>query len=131
MISVPTGDPWDTHHLSQLSVDTEDENEVSLSFSVNRQRLSLQHPSLSLQHSNSEEQIDAYTSPDTHSPVDGGHENPKLAHSYARLAQAPVVYFPQGPGAKDRDKWHDWFKMQRDWLDNVQNDPENYFDDFL
>ena len=126
MISVPTGEPWDTEHLSQLSVDTEDENEASLTFPRNRKHLSLQQASLSLQYSNSEEQLDAHTSPDTHSPVDGGHEDPKVTRSYARLAQAPVVYFPQ-----DRDKWRDWFKMQRDWLDNVQKDPENYFDDFL
>ena len=120
MISIPTED------TEQLSQDTEEESEASSTFPRARHRLSLQQPSL--QHSNSEEQVDLYTPMDG-CPMDGEHKSPLLARSYARLAQAPSVHFPQAPGAKD--KWHDWFKMQKEWLDNVEDDPENYFDDFL
>lgn len=124
IISIPTDDT--DQQLSQLSQDTEEESEASSTFPRNRTRISLQQPSL--QHSNSEEQVDAYTPMDT-CPGDGGHKSPLLARSYARLAQASSVHSPQAPGAKD--KWHDWFKMQKEWLNNVEDDPENYFDDFL
>ena len=76
-----------------------------------------------------------------------GHENPLLAKSYAKLERAlPLhghVTSPQsnlgpegvGGGASPldlgRDKWHDWFKMQREWMNKVEEDPENYFDDYL
>ena len=122
IISIPTDDT--EQQLSQLSQDTEEESEASSTFPRNRTHISLQQPSL--QHSNSEEQVDA---PMDTCPVDGGHKSPLLARSYARLAQASSGHFPQAPGAKDR--WHDWFKMQKEWLNNVEDDPENYFDDFL
>ena len=53
--------------------------------------------------------------------------NPALAKSFTRLEKAPLVHFKQGT----EDKWHDWFKMQKEWMNNVENDPENYFDDYL
>ena len=54
----------------------------------------------------------------------GEEENPILAESYARLARAAGAT-PQ------RDRWHDWFKLQGEWLSHVEQDPDNYFDDLL
>ena len=54
----------------QLSQDTEEESEDSSTFPRTRHRLSLQQPSL--QHSNPEEQVDAYI-PMEVCPVDGEH----------------------------------------------------------
>lgn len=75
-----------------------------------------------------------------------------MARSYAKLERA-VVHSTgaSGPGTSlgagpaslgraasptgglelSRDKWHDWFKMQKEWLSKVEEDPENYFDDYL
>lgn len=47
-----------------------------------------------------------------------------LAKSYAKLEK--VVSLGHKP-----DKWHDWFEMQADWMNNVEKDPEHYFDDYL
>ena len=49
-----------------------------------------------------------------------------LARSYAKLAKLGP---PVDTGAKD--KWHDWFRMQSEWMDKVETDPDNYFDDGL
>lgn len=57
-----------------------------------------------------------------------------LARSWIRLESAPYVHFkqqPQGSGGGGKDKWHEWFQMQKDWLSNVEQDPDNYFDDNL
>ncbi len=49
-----------------------------------------------------------------------------LAHSYAQLAElGPPVELQR------RDKWHDWIQMQNEWMDRVETDPDNYFDDYL
>lgn len=49
-----------------------------------------------------------------------------LAQSYAKLAElGPPV------DTRSRDKWHDWIKMQNEWMDKVETDPDNYFDDYL
>ncbi len=79
--------------------------------------------------SRSEEEIMEAQSLDT--PRDRLHD-PLLAKSYTRLESAPFFHFKQpgaGPGGKD--KWHDWFEMQKDWMNNVEEDPVNYFDDNL
>ena len=74
-------------------------------------------------------------------PVTDVHEHPLVTKSYARLAQTAASTSGYGVGAAGvgtgvgvagvRDKWHDWFKMQREWMDNVERDEENYFDDYL
>ena len=62
---------------------------------------------------------------------------PALAKSWQRLENAQFVHFKppqqqqQGGGAAGRDKWHEWFQMQKNWMDNVEEDPDNYFDDNL
>ena len=66
---------------------------------------------------------------------------PALAKSFQRLQSAQFVHFEppqqqphqQGSrgGAPSRDKWHEWFQMQKKWMDNVEEDPDNYFDDNL
>ena len=100
--------------------ETEEESEPS-TFPRSKGRVA----SPSLQYSASEEYVDAPT-------VEGGHENPALAKSYARLESVPVLHVRlTGTGMEVRDEWHDWFKMQREWMDNVAHDPENYFDDYL
>lgn len=43
--------------------------------------------------------------------------------SYERLTSAG--------GGGEGDKWQEWFHMQRDWMNNVDENPENYFDDNL
>ena len=58
--------------------------------------------------------------------TEGAHEHPLLQESYARLAQAPVVY---SNGLGKEDKWHTWFKTQREWMNNL--DKDDYFDDGL
>lgn len=63
---------------------------------------------------------------DSSDPKDKSN-NPALAKSFARIERAPFVHFKQGT----EDKWHNWFKMQKEWMNNVENDPENYFDDYL
>ena len=55
---------------------------------------------------------------------EGCHEHPLLQRSYARLAQAPVLY---SSGLGKEDKWHEWFRTQRDWMNNL--DKDDYFDD--
>ena len=58
-------------------------------------------------------------------------QDPALAKSWIRLENAPYVHFKQQQGPGGKDKWHEWFQMQKDWLNNVEQDPENYFDDKL
>ena len=50
--------------------------------------------------------------------------SPALAKSYAKLEKAI-------PSVETKDKWHDWFQMQADWMDNVEKNPDHYFDDGL
>lgn len=58
--------------------------------------------------------------------------NPHLVQSYKRLESAPFLHFKQqGAGAGGKDKWHEWFVMQKDWMNNVEENPESYFDDNL
>lgn len=54
-----------------------------------------------------------------------GSTSPALAKSYAKLEKS----VSHKPGSKD--KWHDWFQMQADWMKNVEEYPEHYFDDHL
>jgi len=61
---------------------------------------------------------------DAEQASEGTHEHPLLQRSYARLAQAPVLY---SSGLGKEDKWHEWFRTQRDWMNNL--DQEDYFDD--
>ena len=49
---------------------------------------------------------------------------PALVKSYAKLEKAI-------PKMEGKDKWHDWFQMQADWMENVENNPDYYFDDGL
>ena len=98
---------WDTpdgeHYVS--APDTEDENDATSNWSHGQ----LQPPS---HHS---------------SKLEEGQASPALAKSYAKLEKAiPLGYKPE-----TKDKWHDWFQMQADWMKNVEKDPEHYFDDYL
>lgn len=54
-----------------------------------------------------------------------------MAQSYSRLAQISLTPFTQGGGAGGEDRWHDWFKMQRQWNEHVDSSKQNYFDDGL
>ena len=54
-----------------------------------------------------------------------GSTSPALAKSYAKLEKSVL----HKSGAKD--KWHDWFQLQADWVNNVEEYPEHYFDDYL
>ncbi len=88
-------------------------------------------------------------------PSGEDHENPVLARSYAKLERAlahgsGTSGFGASPGASvgptslggtaasptggvdlGKDKWHEWFRMQREWMKKVEEDPDNYFDDYL
>lgn len=111
MISIADDSGW----RNQQSMDTEDESDT-LVFSSMSRRLLTAHSFL--QSTSVEDSVD--------SPATDGHENPLIARSYAKLqAQGG------GLGVGTKDKWHNWFKMQREWLDNVEQDTENYFDDYL
>jgi len=58
--------------------------------------------------------------------VDVSEKDKVLARSYAKLAKlGPPV------DTTRRDKWHDWIQMHNEWMDNVETDPDNYFDDQL
>ena len=61
------------------------------------------------------------------------HEEKLLAQSYSRLAQMSLTPFTQGGGggAGGEDRWHDWFRMQREWSENIDSSNQNYFDDGL
>lgn len=63
------------------------------------------------------------------SDLDRLHD-PHLVKSYMRLENAPFLHFKQ-QGAGGKDKWHEWFSMQKDWMNNVQDNPDDYFDDNL
>ena len=54
-----------------------------------------------------------------------GSTSPALAKSYAKLEKS--VLHKSG----SKDKWHDWFQLQADWVNNVEEYPEHYFDDYL
>ena len=111
-------DDWHTQH----SFDTEEESEPTpLPLTPKLRSLS------TVQRSTSEE---------IETPVSDVHEHPLVTKSYARLAQTAASTSGYGVGAaglgtRVGDKWHDWFKMQREWMDNVERDEENYFDDYL
>ena len=64
---------------------------------------------------------------------EGDHETPEeklVTQSYARLAQMSLTPFTHGGGgARGEDRWHDWFKMQRQWSEQVEGNNQNYFDD--
>ena len=57
------------------------------------------------------------------------NEEKLVAQSYSRLAQISLTPFTGGAGGEDR--WHDWFKMQREWSENPDSSNQNYFDDGL
>ena len=87
---------------SQQSCDTEDEEPGSQPASKPRLPSSPEEPD------------------DSVTPQGGGD----LARSYARLAKMA------GP-TPPRDRWHDWFRLQGEWLSHIEEDPDNYFDDLL
>lgn len=80
-----------------------------------------------LPHSKSEEESTAEMRT-FDSDLDRLHD-PHLVKSYMRLESAPFLHFKQGAGGKD--KWHEWLSMQKDWMNNVQDNPDDYFDDNL
>ena len=55
-------------------------------------------------------------------------QEPLVARSFERLRNASYKHFD--PSAAE-DKWHGWFRMQQQWMEHVEEDSENYFDDFL
>lgn len=66
--------------------------------------------------------------------------HPVLLKSYARLESAPFLHFSKqqhgqggggGGGGASEDKWHKWVNMQKDWMNNVEENPDDYFDDNL
>lgn len=118
-----TEDNWHGQH----SFDTEEESEPAPLPLTPKPRL--KSVSISIQRSTSQEE--------DNTPVTDVHEHPLVTKSYARLAQTAASTSGYGVGGAGigggvgRDKWHDWFKMQREWMDNVEQDTENYFDDYL
>ena len=68
------------------------------------------------------------------SDLDRLHD-PHLVKSYTRLESAPFLHFnqpSQGGGAPEGgDKWHEWVSLQKDWMNKVEENPDNYFDDCL
>lgn len=64
-------------------------------------------------------------------------DHPVLLKSYARLESAPFLHFSKqqhgqgGGGGASEDKWHKWVNMQKDWMNNVEENPDDYFDDNL
>ena len=78
-----------------------------------------------LPHSKSEEESVDFQSLDSTQ-----QDNSLLMKSYMKLESAPFLHFQQ-QGAGGKDKWHEWFQMQKDWMNNVEEDPDNYFDDNL
>ena len=73
--------------------------------------------------------------PPSETQVDDHHhesnEEKLVAQSYARLARISLTPFTQGGGAGGEDRWHDWFRMQRQWGEQVDGANQNYFDDGL
>ena len=59
------------------------------------------------------------------------HEENLVAQSYSRLAQISFTPFTQGGGAGGEDRWHDWFRMQRQWNEQADSSNQTYFDDGL
>lgn len=101
----PPSGGWNEHYAS--APDTEDESDVNNSSSCGQQ---LQQATFH-QLSKSEE----------------GQTIPALAKSYSKLEKT----IPPGYKPGSKDKWHDWFQLQADWMKNVESNPEHYFDDYL
>lgn len=59
----------------------------------------------------------------------GRLKDPVLAKSYIRLESAPFIHCKQ-QSAGGKDKWHEWLAMQKEWLNNAEENPD-YFDDNL
>ena len=55
-------------------------------------------------------------------------EDEIIERSYTRLAESAQY---TGAVQETKDKWHEWFQLQANWMKNVEEDPENYFDDSL
>ncbi|CAI8036576.1 Sodium leak channel non-selective protein [Geodia barretti] len=68
---------------------------------------------------------------ETREDQQASHEERLVTQSYSRLAQMSLTPFTQGGGARGEDRWHDWFRMQREWSENVDSSHQNYFDDCL
>ena len=51
-----------------------------------------------------------------------------IERSYTRLEESAQYV---GALQETKDKWHQWFQLQANWMKNVEEDPENYFDDYL
>lgn len=80
-----------------------------------------------LTHSKSEEEVAEMHALD--SDLDRLHD-PHLVKSYMRLENSPFLHFKQQPPG-GKDKWHEWVMMQKDWMNNVEENPDDYFDDNL
>ena len=55
-------------------------------------------------------------------------EDEIIERSYTRLEESARYI---GALQETKDKWHEWFQLQANWMKNVEDDPENYFDDCL
>ena len=63
-----------------------------------------------------------------------GDKQALLKQSYAKLMAKAKPHYSSSlhSGSIDeehKDKWHDWIKMQKDWMNNL--DKDGYFDDGL
>lgn len=116
-VSISEDDNSDFQHSA---AETEDENDILMSNSALGRLYSPYSPLRSQAQSKSDDETDL----PGNSHV--SEQNRSLARSYAKLAKLGP---PVDVGSKDR--WHDWFKMQSEWMEKVETDPENYFDDFL
>ena len=54
-----------------------------------------------------------------------------ISESYSKLAQISLTPFTPGAGAGRTDQWHEWFRMQQNWAQQVESAKQNYFDDCL
>jgi hypothetical protein len=115
--------------LSMTVYDTDDEMEfTSLSSNPMLRRKWLGSPSLP-----TSEDLPEPPARETREDQQASHEEMLVAQSYSRLAQMSLTPFTQGGGggAGGEDRWHDWFRMQREWSENVDSSHQNYFDDCL
>ena len=114
----------------QEGVATSEESEDEVDQSISAWKYTIQQPK-------QEEEVAAEMRT-LDSDLDRLHD-PHLVKSYTRLETAPFLHFTQpgllGGGATAAagggDKWHDWVSLQKDWMNKVEENPENYFDDFL
>lgn len=114
---------WDTSSPSPPTPITEEEGEMTSPQGFTNPCRDSPAPD---DHSESElDESDDSETPELMSIRQG--ENLALARSYDKLSRAPLKHFKQ----EEETKCHKWLKMQREWLDNIEEDPDSYFDDFL